>query len=273
MAIFSKRLGHAVIEKEITIRDDAPQGLRDFLVMTIYELSYQPSFVREIVCRVIKKAPDRGNWSEFPNIDGEVHDLIDRCEWYSVYDIIESTYARLKGDQRDNFQVEINDFFKANGIGWKLEKGQIETRGDVTFEKSIAQVITVLKETELPTAKNEIQEAIHDLSRRPTPDITGAIQHSIACLECVSREVLGDSKSTLGELMKKTSGIIPVPLDQAISKIWGFVSEQGRHLKEGETPNYKEAELVVSLTASISTYLSKKLAEAKKSDSTGNPEW
>ncbi len=111
----------------------------------------------------------------------------------------------------------------------------------------------------LQTAKSEIEEAIHDLSRRPKPDITGAIQHALACLECVCREVTGDKKSTLGDLMKKATGIIPSPLDQAITKIWGFTSEQGRHLREGQEPDYLEAELVVEITAAISTYLGKKL--------------
>jgi hypothetical protein len=90
--------------------------------------------------------------------------------------------------------------------------------------------------------------------------ITGAIQHSLACLECVAREATGDSKATLGELMKKYPDIIPSPLEQAVTKIWGFTSEQGRHLKEGHPPEYLEAELVVEVTAAISTYLGKKLS-------------
>jgi hypothetical protein len=43
-----------------------------------------------------------------------------------------------------------------------------------------------------------------------------------------------------------------------ISKVYGFASEQGRHLKEGGVPNYEEAELVVHLSASLCTYLAKK---------------
>ena len=109
----------------------------------------------------------------------------------------------------------------------------------------------------LHTAKTEIKEAIFDLSRRPDPDLTGAIQHSLASLECVAREATGDKNSTLGDLMKKFPGAIPTPLDQAVSKIWGYTSEQGRHLREGQLPGYLETELVVEVTAAISTYLAK----------------
>lgn len=61
------------------------------------------------------------------------------------------------------------------------------------------------------------------------------------------REVTGDTKSTLGDLMKKFPKVIPCPLDQAVTKIWGLTSEQGRHLREGQAPEYLEAELVVRL--------------------------
>ena len=60
--------------------------------------------------------------------------------------------------------------------------------------------------------------------------------------------------------MKKFPGLIPFPLDQAVTKIWGFTSEQGRHLREGEAPEYLEAELVVEVTSAIATYLGKKLS-------------
>jgi hypothetical protein len=76
----------------------------------------------------------------------------------------------------------------------------------------------------------------------------------------VAREITGDKKSTLGDLMKKFPNVIPTPLDQAVTKIWGFTSEQGRHLREGQAPKYLEAELVVEVTAAISTYLSKKIS-------------
>ncbi len=256
---FSKRFGHSASEKEIIVREDAPNGLREYIPQLVYELKYQPSFIRAVACRVLKIAPDRGNWSEFPNIDFEVNELLLSCDWYRVYDIIEALYEKMESENQQYFESEINDYFKINGIGWKLEKGLIETRGNEEFEESLRVVEEVLDSANLPTARTEIKEAIYDLSRRPHPDITGAIQHSLACLECVCRQVAGDEKATLGDLIKKYPDIVPRPLDQAIAKIWGFTSEQGRHLREGQAPEYLEAELVVGVTASISTYLGKKL--------------
>lgn len=257
---FSKRFGHFSLKKtEITVREDAPEGLRGFVKMVFYDLDKSPSDLRSIVCVVLKIPPDSNNWSEFPNIDYEVKNHLENCEWYLVYDIIETIIQKLTGQSKETFSNEINEFFITNGIGWKIANGLIETRGDEVFETAVKTITSVLETANLVTARTEIKEALFDLSRRPTPDITGAIQHSLACLECVTREITGDKKSTLGDLMKKYPGVIPAPLDIAVSKIWGFTSEQGRHLKEGKAPEYLEAELVVEVTAAISTYLSKKL--------------
>ncbi len=62
----------------------------------------------------------------------------------------------------------------------------------------------------------------------------------------------------LGGIIKKHPDLVPPPLHEAISKIWGFSSEQGRHLREGRSLQIDEAELFVHLSASICLYLSKK---------------
>lgn len=91
----------------------------------------------------------------------------------------------------------------------------------------------------------------------PEADLTGAIQHAMGALECVAREVCGDPKATLGEVIKQYPGTIPRPLDESIAKAWGFASEKARHIREGGTPDRKEVELVVGLAATVATYLSR----------------
>lgn len=256
---FSKRFGHSIKEKPIEIREDAPQELREFIIQLIYEFGYQPSFLRGVICRVLRKSPDRSNWSEYPNIDYEVNQLMEESDWFYIYDIIEAFANKIEGKFKTPFHEELNDYFKANGIGWKLHDEHIETRGDLVFEGAVEKVENTLEKVGLKTAQTEIKEAIYDLSRRPEPDITGAIQHSLACLECVCREATGDKKATLGDLMKKYPDIVPKPLDKSITFIWGFSSEQGRHLREGRAPEYIEAELLVELSSTISNYLAKKI--------------
>lgn len=255
---FSKRHGFHTEEKEIKIRNDAPYDVRGVIVDIAYGKGFSPKTLRPVVCHALRKRPNPNNWSEYPNIDEEIRHLIDNCEWYKVYDVIEEIYHNAYRDQAQGFETDINSYFREEGIGWQLVSGKIEVRGEEGFESGVKKAYETLEQSALQTASKEIHEAILDLSRRPSPDITGAIQHSMAALECVARKVSGDERATLGDILNKFPGIVPKPLDKSVEKAWGFASEMGRHLREGRTPSFEEAELMLGLCASISTYLVKK---------------
>jgi hypothetical protein len=72
-------------------------------------------------------------WSEYPNINDEIHTLLDDCEWYQVYDVIEEIYNdasknRYRGEP-ERFEEKINSYFRSEGIGWQLMEGRVEVRG------------------------------------------------------------------------------------------------------------------------------------------------
>jgi hypothetical protein len=262
-APFSKRNSfHQASEVEITVREDAPRDLREYVLQLAYQCRFTPSKLRDIVCAILRKSPDRGNWSEFPNIDGEVARHLAACPWYKVYDIIEQivahgTKSRHSYDM-EKFANELNEYFVENGIGWELSGGLVEMRGPQHFQALVKTSITSLQSSGYLTAQNELQEALHDLSRRPKPDITGAIHHAMGALESTARKICGNDKLTLGEVVKKFPGIVPRPLDEAVSKAWGYASESGRHVKEGNTASHEEALLVVGLASALCAYFSAK---------------
>ncbi len=261
---FSKRLGyHEPSEAEIVVRHEAPHEFRGVLIDIAYECGFRPNTLRPLVCRILRKREDQNNWSEYPNIDNECRMLIDDCEWYKVYDIIEGICTRMDSApyssyEKDKFEHEINEYFLENGIGWHLTNGRIEVRGPEIFEEVVKTAAKELGNAGKVTSRSELHEALADLSRRPKPDVTGAIQHSMAALECVARDVCGDKKANLGDILKKYKDFIPPPLDEAVMKAWGYASENARHIREGREPSFEEAELVVGLCASVSTYLVKK---------------
>jgi hypothetical protein len=267
MATFSERQGLARPEAEITVRNDAPDDLRDAIATIAYGAGLEPSDVRSIICAVLMKAPDRNQWSEYPNIDGEVRDHFREMMWFEVYDIIEAIAAqlrrtaRLTQDQRsgaDVFDERINRFFWLNGIGWQLVGGRVEMRGSEAFELAVRHGRDELRAKGKATAANELHEAIHDLSRRPDAEVTGAIQHAMAALECVARDK-SLSKDTLGQLIQRHPQLFPKPVDKAVELIWGFTSNQGRHLLEGQGPAFEEAELIVGLSGVLCRFLARKV--------------
>lgn len=270
MAKFSTRHGFQGADAEITITRDAPEDLRAVLVDIAYEAGLTPHTMRDTVCRVLRVREDRGNWSPFPNVDSEVRRHLDSCEWFEVYDVIEATYSHLLehveppqySEQAQlrpaHFKEEMNSFLRRRGIGWQLVNLELQVRGAEGFQAAVASATSTLNTAERATAVRELQEALHDLSKRPDPDLTGAIQHAMAALECVMREACGDPSGTLGSLIARFKGTIPPPLDQAIEKMWGFASERGRHIREGQKLDQAEVALIVHTAAAVASYLTTK---------------
>jgi hypothetical protein len=77
---FSRRFGHRPEEHEIIVREDAPEDVRGaILTITESDLDLKPSYLREVLCSVLRRLPDRNNWSEYPNVWGEYQSLIEDC--------------------------------------------------------------------------------------------------------------------------------------------------------------------------------------------------
>lgn len=258
---FSRRNNFHASASEIKVREGAPEELRVALVDASYACGWGPGALRTIVCRVLRKRPDPDNWSEYPNVDYEVRNLVDNCPWFKIYDIIEAVYDDIADGIRPKvakrFSDEINAVFLEFGIGWQLEDGQVVSRGDEEYEAVLKQAAIALNASGRPTALSHLQESRQALSRRPKPNLSGAVYHAMGSLEAVARDLSGTPKATLGEILKRHE-LVPKPLDNALSQIWGYASNEARHVEEGREPSREEAELVVGLAAATVTYLSKK---------------
>ncbi len=265
---FSRR--HQYTEaKEITVREDAPEPLRVTVLESVRALGWEPSNLRSVICRVLRERPSQSNWSEYPNIWDEVQRLVYNCAWYKVYDIIEALYQQMVNDHAalrqglpTRFESEINNAFLEEGIGWQLVDGQVVTRGDGVFEATVQTAAASLAESGRQTAASHLQEAIRALSARPEPDCPGAIYHAMGSLECLARDLTGMPKDTLGEILKRRPDLLPKPLDSALSQIWGYASNEARHVVEGRNPERAEAALIVGLVSAIVTYLSAKAEQS-----------
>lgn len=255
MSSFVRRYGHLIPSNPITIREDAPKELRRYVIELAYGTGLGEIELRDAICRALRVRPSAVTvWAA--DYQKETKELMLKCTWPKVYSAIESIYESCP--RKAEFEEELNQFFIDKGLGWQLTEGLITYRGEAAFENNLLRAEVVLGTANLATATQEMREAISDLSRKPHADVTGAIQHSLACLECVAREVAGGSKLTLGELIKSRKDLVPEPLNSAIEKVWGFSSNQGRHLQEGKAPSFEDAELLVGLSAAISTYLARK---------------
>jgi AbiJ N-terminal domain 4 len=214
--------------------------------------------MQELICPVLHEFPNPSNWSEIPNVRDEVLDLVQGCDWFRIYDIAEVVYRNfIRENRQEEFAALLNALFEDLGIGWQMAGGKVVTRGTQDFEAAVAHAGAHIEAAGMRTAKTELDEARADLSRRPEPDITGTVQHCMAALECVAREVSGDQRATLGIIIQRHGATIgiPRPLDTGIEQMWGYASEMARHIREGRVPAREEAEFLLSMSASIIAYL------------------
>jgi hypothetical protein len=263
---FSKRHGFNRA-KDISIREDAPANLRSFVLQMAMHLRWRPSRLRGVVCRVLRVPPKQDSvfWGGEQQIQTEVQELMNTCPWFKIYDIIEALHASFaQSDEHSGdddarvFAQEMNEFFVDEGIGWQIVRGQIVMRGTEAFEAVVTEAVSALEASERPTAAKRLHEALEDLSRRPEADLPGAVSHAMGSLECVARDLTGDPKATLGQILNRYPGLLPKPLDNALSQVWGFASNEARHVVEGREISRDEAELIVGLSAVVSTFLSRK---------------
>lgn len=254
---FSKRFGFRVDDVRITVREEAPEHLRHAIVMLVYDGGFSPHAMRSALCDVLLRRPDPNNWTAYPNVDWEVQSLIEEAPWYKVYDIAEKVFWELKsgdpaGGASASYEMRLNEFMLENGIGWAMQTGRLVARGSEAFTAASETASAEMRASGRATAAREIHEALIDVSRRPHADVTGAVQHAMAALECVARDVTG-SIDTLGKKIPRLG--LPKPMDTALEKLWGFASEQGRHVREGREPRFEDAELVVTIASAVSIYL------------------
>lgn len=254
---FSDRHGYQAPEKDIMIRDDAPKKLREAIGQLAIQAGMTHLDLRNVVCEVLLAHPDPGNWGEGPNIREEVHRHLTKCDWFKVYDIAEAIHAALSSSwgsgQATMFSERLNQFFREQGIGWQMKEGEILHRGIESFTHSVEVGEKALSSTGRSQAATELAEAVKDISRRPDPDITGAVQHAMAALEATARDVTGQARPTLGKLTGSLE--LDPPLGVAIEKLWGYASNEARHGREGSTLSIADAELIVGVSGAICGYL------------------
>ncbi|MFC2254756.1 AbiJ-NTD4 domain-containing protein [Labrys portucalensis] len=255
---FSERYSYMGPEPPITVREDAPRDLRYAVVLIAEYAGLSASDIRRVVCQVLIVPPDTNNWSP-QNVKDEAANLLLKCPWFKVYDIAEALWRSMEynEDAQLLFQNELNRCFREKGIGWELKDANgIMFRGEQGFSQSTRDAVQALKTSGRPTAAGEIEEALAAISRRPEPNRTGAVRHAIAALECVARDLTNKPNATLGSIIVELD--LPKPLDEAVKKLWGYASDRARHLREGQTIETREAELVVSVACALCSYLVQK---------------
>ncbi len=251
---------HGIQPERNPVAHEAPEELRYFLLKYFKKKFSFPWACAELLEDFLRSPGlamrfanphDPQGWPKF-------YRFIEDFDWWQVYDFIEFCYTSAVIPNRPEFAFLFNEEFSRENIPYRFDSsGEIVYKGSEAFEVAVATAESELNATGRTTARDAIHKALKALSVRPIADVTGAVQHAVAGLECVANDVCGETGETLGQIVKKHPDKFPPPLGEAVGKFYGFASQKGRHILEGCEPDLKEAELVVGIAATVATYLSK----------------
>ena len=192
------------------------------------------------------------------------------CEWFRLYDLLQDIFRRLDfhdTELHDNeeeyyaypFQEKLNEYFVHAGIGWQMADGKVIMRGDGAFEHTLQTADSELKASGRTTAAERIESAIRNLSIRPRPDFSGAVDRAANAMECVLQDITGEKQMTFGGYLNRYSHLFPGDLRKAMEGLWRYACNSGaRHGKESVEPARDEAEFFVGVAAALTTFLNRK---------------
>lgn len=243
------------------VRDEAPKAFRA-VVISVPVLDAKA--IRQALCRGLKEIPQAAyNWGD-ENVNREVYGLIEDAEWYRVYDgaeaIADELLRRRQYDEYTFYEAELNRTLEECSVGWRMVNARFEVRGDEAVQAIQDRSLAQIAESGLTVATSEMKEAIADLSKRPEPDLSGAVHHALASLESIARQCTGDPKGTLGEILKKHPNLLSEPLKSAAEKLWGYSSNEARHGSENRNLDPIEVELAVGAAVVIASFLVRRLS-------------
>ena len=132
---FSDRYGYRESsEPEITVREDAPEAIREGLIVVAQETGMATGGLLRIACkalRKIRKSDDNFNYT----FEDELHEIITNAKWYRIYDICEKIYDFLIGYGNSDPRA---DESSQPGIRLRITQRGIEGFAPVSVDDGIA---------------------------------------------------------------------------------------------------------------------------------------
>ena len=143
---FSSREGITSSPAEITIRYDAPEGLRIFLFDTLLNRLKIGSQRALYIISGILLEPTEGNWTpDF--VKDEIRRLLTddhRCPWNKIYDIIEAFHSELNGyaENQRLFTEQINGYFQNMELDGSWKMGRLCVEEMTTLSKVTKKLLS-----------------------------------------------------------------------------------------------------------------------------------
>jgi hypothetical protein len=180
------------------------------------------------------------------------------ASWEEVFDFIE-----FCSPYHDEFQEISNEFLKKELSAYRFIDGILI---EINSNEEIIEIEKAISNSDkFKSVKTHIQTALKLLSDRKNPDYRNSIKESISAVESLSKIIIKNEKTTLGQALKEIEKKhqIPSSLKTAFSALYGYTSDEGgiRHslLENDVTVEMEEARFMLITCSAFVNYLLCKL--------------
>ena len=188
--------------------------------------------------------------------------IMDRSEWYEVYDLTEAILEYLDPDIREKFAIGLNNVLARNNAGYRVVGNTI---APVTSANDLAAVEQAFEDASpLPGVSHHLRRAVELLSDRANPDYANSIKESISAVESVCKSIVGKPRADLGNALKTLEGT-GIRIHPALEKGWialyGYTSDSSgiRHaaMEQPELRSEDALYFLVSCSGFVSLLIAK----------------
>ncbi len=180
------------------------------------------------------------------------------AHWGDVLNFIEFS-ERFHPD----FANACNIFLKNEFSAYRFVNGLLV---EVNSKEEIIEIENAIRNSDkFKSVKTHLETALNLLSQREKPDFRNSIKESISSVEALSKIIISDSKTTLGQALKiiEIKHKIPNSLKSAFNSLYGFTSDEGgiRHslLENDVKIEMEEARFMLVTCSAFVNYLINKL--------------
>jgi len=177
------------------------------------------------------------------------------AKWNEVYDFVEFCIDTLG----EYLAPIFNEFLKREFSAYRFVGGSIV---EINSKEEIIEIEKALNGSDkFKPVKTHLATALSLISSKTKPDYRNSIKESISAVESLSKILLGDENTTLGEALKKIEQkhSIPGSLKNAFSSLYGYTSDKGgiRHaLLNGDIEvGLDEARFMLIACSAFTNYL------------------
>lgn len=152
-----------------------------------------------------------------------------------------------------------------------FDLGQKNRRGRTAyfFDAAATQIAAIQNAlaVKAPPVREHLKAALALLSDKAAPDYRNSIKESVSAVEAACREMAGVPKATLGDALKKISGVHPA-MSKGFSNLYGYTNDADgiRHalLEESDLTKDDALFMLVACSAFVGFLYGKGKAASKK---------